>query len=55
MPVKRARVGTVKKNEADAVQMAFEGDWQSPDVQQAWNSCLKLLRHTQHSRCVHSL
>jgi len=50
VPVKRARVGTVKTTESDEVEVPLEGGWQSSDVQQAWTSCVKLIRHTQRSR-----
>jgi len=49
VPLKRARVGTVKKSQSDVVQAPLDVGWQSADVEQAWTSCLKLLRYTQQS------
>jgi len=50
VPLKRARVGTLKKSQSDLVEASLDVSWQSSDVQQAWTSCLKLLRHTEQCR-----
>jgi len=52
VPLKRARVGTLKRGQSDVVEAPLDVSWQSSDVQQAWTSCLKLLRHTEQCRLV---